>query len=564
MLLSLHIENIAVIKKADIDFQGGLTVMTGETGAGKSIIIDAIGMILGVRPSKERPPKDIIRGGESYALAEALFGEISAENTRILEELGVSPDEEGMLTIRRIIHPDGRSQTKINGKSVAVSLQREVGNLLINVHGQHENQSLLNTSKHLIYLDKFADDLSLLREYRTHYECITSLKKELDELKRDDQEKVRLSDMYTYQIEDIDSAKLTPNEEEELLQRRNKIRNAEKIEKQVRIIYRALYQSEKGLSACDQLDRAGTALSQLESVVPDAVAMQEKLESYRYEIEDIALRINELLDEDYENPTAILDRIEGRLDVIAKLKRKYGNSIEDIIQFREKAAAALKEIEGSDCRIAELEKQLAEELEKARSLSAEIHRTRMAAASEFEGQVLHELSFLEMGKVRFRIAATPKEMGSDGADDIVFLIATNPGEPLKPLSKMASGGELSRIMLAMKSVLANRENTETLIFDEVDTGVSGKTSYKIGVKLKATTSSAQILCVTHSAQIAALAHHHLFISKKEVNGRIEAHVDALDKPGRIQEIARIMGGAEITDLLLDTAREMIESGERME
>jgi len=544
----------------DIDLQSGFTAMTGETGAGKSIIIDAIGMILGVRPSKERPPKDIIRGGESYALAEALFGDISADNTQALIELGIVPDEEGMITIRRTIHPDGKSQTKINGKTVAVSLQREVGNLLINVHGQHENQSLLNPARHLGYLDKFADNDLLLREYREQYERLISLKKELEGLNRDDQEKVRLSDMYTYQLEDIDSAKLTEDEEENLLQKRNKIRNLEKVEKQVRLIYRALYQSEKGLSACDQLDRALNAVSQLSDILPDGDAISEKLENYRYEIEDIALRINDLLDEDIENPTAILDKIEGRLDTISKLKRKYGNTVSDILQFREKTAKALAEIQRADLRIVQLTEEVEKAENSAKKTASELRQIRMKSAVELEKRILHELSFLEMGKIRFHVSVAADELSSDGMDKVEFLIATNPGEPMKSLSKMASGGELSRIMLAIKGVLANKENTETLIFDEVDTGVSGKTAYKIGVKLKATTASAQVLCVTHSAQIAALAHHHLFIAKSDHNGRTEATVSELDRDGRIREIARIMGGEEITESLLQTATEMIDAG----
>jgi len=560
MLASLHIENIAVIKNLDIELTEGFTVLTGETGAGKSIIIDSINLILGAKPEKE-----LIRSGESKALVSAMFRDIPANITLLLLELGIEPDEEGALLIQRTITAEGKSSTRINGRPATVSQLRDAGILLINIHGQHNNQTLLSPQSHIRFLDSYAEVSSLLTEYEEVFSEMQHTRKKIADLMRDAQEKTRITELLEYQIADIDSAKLKVNEEEDLLARRDKIKNIERISKQVRTVYKALYHSEKGLSAFEQISRASDALSAISDVMPQANEFIEKLNSFRYELEDIALSTTSVADEDFDNPDAELDKIESRLDVISKLKRKYGSDITEILAFREEAAEKLRTIEQSGELIDELNFGLDQLTKKAAQLAGELSKSRREAAVRLESAITEELKFLEMAKVRFTASIKPtvNENGtlkytSRGTDDVEFMLATNPGEPLKPLSKIASGGELSRIMLAMKSVFAEKDNIGTLIYDEIDTGVSGKTSQKIGIKLRQTAKGGQVLCVTHSAQIAALADNHLLIKKNETDGRVETTVTPLDYESRVNEIARIMGGMEITDSLRESAKELME------
>lgn len=557
MLVSLHIENIAVIKKIDIDLQKGFTALTGETGAGKSIIIDSINILLGARPSRE-----MIRNGEDTAIVSALFSEISQSNITSLSELGIQPDEDGSIFIQRSISADGRTNTKINGRTVSVSLQREVGGLLINIHGQHENQTLLDTSKHIYYLDKYAADDSLIASYIESYDKMNAIKRSLSELQRDEKEKARIVEMLRYQINDIDAAHLKPNEDDDLEVHRKRIQNIEKIEKQAKIVYRSLYEGDKGLSACQQIDRAVIALKQITDMFDGFEECIEKLESFRYEIEDIAVRADDLIDDDIGDPSAALDKIEARLDIIAKLKRKYGATVTDILDFRAKTAVKLDDFEMSDEKIHNLNVSYKIAENEALICAGILSERRQKAAANLAEKITDELAFLEMSKVCFSVEVHKSQLTRFGGDDVEFMISTNPGEPLKSLGKIASGGELSRIMLAIKSVLADHEKTETLIFDEIDTGISGRTSHKIGIKLKQTSAVSQVLCVTHSAQIAALAHNHLYILKSEHDGRVETTVKLLNYKGRVNEIARIMGGAEITDSLIETAAEMLNAAKK--
>jgi DNA repair protein RecN (Recombination protein N) len=554
VLSSLHIENIAVIKTADIDFGGGFTDLTGETGAGKSIIIDSINLILGGRVSRE-----LIRGGCDSAMVSALFTDISETNLKIIKEFGIETDS-GTLMLQRNITADGKSQTRLNGRVIPVTLQREIGKLFINIHGQHDNQALLEPSVHIDFLDAYADLRDIMPEYERYYAQTEGIKKSIAELTRGEKEKARLIELLKYQINDIDSAKLKNGEEENITTLRTKIQNYEKIQKQANIVYRALYRNEKGTSAYEMINRAVAALEQIDDVLPEASLYAEKLNGYKYEIEAIAESAHGVASDEYENPAAELNKIESRLDTISKLKRKYGADVAEVLDFREKSARELDDLELSDVKINELNATLVETEANARRIAEKITRRRIDAARSLEEKIMGALAYLEMGNVLFSVDIKPDHarLSKNGADGVEFLISTNPGETLKPLSKIASGGELSRIMLALKSVFAQRENTETLIFDEIDTGVSGKTSQKIGLMMRRTAECCQVVCVTHSAQIAAAADNQLYIAKATNEGRAETTVTTLDAQSRINEIARIMGGTRITEKLLETAREMID------
>ena len=551
MLRSLHIENIAVIKCADLDFSEGFTVLTGETGAGKSMIIDSINLLLGQRVSKE-----IIRSGEKSALVSAVFEELSDDVCAVLADMGF-PCEDRCLMLQRTLNADGRSQTRINGQSVTQAMQKEIAGQLISIHGQSDHQKLLQKHTHRILLDAYAKPEAEISRYLTVYREWKACQKKLDAVSRDESERVRLAEMLKYQIEDIDAMKLKDGEEEKLINERDRLANAEQINKQIRLSYRALRGGEKGC-AYDLIRRAQNSLYTLDGLIDDAANLVERLENAASEIEDIAETLLGFSEEDTEDPTAKIDRIEGRLEGISKLKRKYGGSIAEILSFRERAAVQLEELELSDELRVQLEREVSDLKKEAVEAARILSKIREKAALEVVGQVTEALAFLDMPKVRFEIAVTPTELSESGADEIEFLIATNPGEPLLPMVKIASGGELSRIMLALRSVINDRDGASCVIFDEVDTGVSGKTSRKIGIKLKESAKGVQVLCVTHSAQIASLADTHLRIQKHERDGRAETDVSILGDDARVEEIARILGGINITSAQRDAAREMIE------
>ncbi|MBR4292102.1 MAG: DNA repair protein RecN [Clostridia bacterium] len=554
MLQSLHIENIAVIKRTDIDFSKGFTVLTGETGAGKSIVIDSIGQLLGARSQRE-----LIRSGADYALVSGVFYMTDAENLASLAELGVNPDEDGYIYVQRTIYADGRAQSKINGATVPVSLQREAGKLLVGIHGQHETQTLLDPARHLVCLDRFANTEEEQGDYRAAYDKMIHLKRELDSLEMDEREKQRRIDMLKFQLDDIDSVKLKPGEDDQLEAQRKKIKNIERIEKQVRVVYDALYRGDRGgESAYMLLDRASVALRKLSDVIENADELASQLDSFKYDVEDIAERVNDLLDDDIDDPTAALDKIETRLELITRLKRKYGATVDEIMAARDKYAKELADIEDSDETAKNIQKQLVLAEKEARQLADVLSQKRQEASKVLSERIMDTLKYLDMENCRFDIQVNAREMTRDGADDVSFMFSANPGEALRELSKTASGGELSRVMLAIKSVLRDSENTETVIYDEIDTGISGKTSHKIGVMLRKSSSVGQVLCVTHSPQIAALAKQHLKISKNVVDERTETNVKTLDRDEHIAEVARIMGGESITDTLLSTAREMVD------
>ena len=551
MLRSLQIKNIAVIKSADIGMGNAFTVLTGETGAGKSIIIDSISLLMG-----SRAPRELIRSGESRANVSALFENVSVNTMALLDDYGIDCEDGGVL-LSRTVSADGKSVARVNGQSVTQTMLREIGKTLITIHGQHDNQRLMQKSYHIRLLDAYAGIQSQLEEYREVYQRLRTVRAELEALRRDDAEKMRLRDILEYQIKEIDAARLKEGEEEELSAERLRLQSIEKIKKQTDFAYRALYGSEKG-SAVLLLDKAGEALSRIAQVIPEAAELAERLEGFRYEIEDIALTAKGYADDSDGDPTARLDKIESRLDIIAKLERKYGADIAAVLAFREDAAARLDGIDNMDARVEELQDSVVSLEAEARKMAEKLRAVRIDCAKQAAERVCETLSYLDMPGVKFEIAVRPCELCSDGADEVEFMIAANPGEPAVPLAKTASGGELSRVMLALKCVLSENDGIDTMIFDEVDAGISGKTSRKVGVKLSELARGAQVLCVTHSAQIASLADDHLLISKSEVDGRAETDVRAIEGEDRVNEIARILGGINITETQRDAARELMK------
>jgi len=553
MIQGLHIENIAVVKSLDIDFSGGFSVLTGETGAGKSIIIDSLNLLGGGRADRE-----LIRRGETSAIVEAVFCDIRNDVIALLSELGFEADD-GEVSLMRRIEADGKSSAKVNGRSVTLATLREIASAIFNIHGQNDNQQMMNAKNHVRILDKFAKNGDILAEYGLLYKEILHLRMQIESISSDTMEKNRLREMLSFQIEDIDSASLREGEEEKLLEEEKKLLSLERVNKCISLVKRAINGSEKGAGASYMCDRAANALSQISDAFPEASELYERLSSIKYELDDIAESAEALSDVGDEDPTKRLDKIGSRLEVIGKLKRKYGQSVEDILAFRADAARRLDEIDNSDVLIEELTKKLKDKEVEARRVAAELSSRRKNAAGHLNKEVTESLSFLDMPKVRVEVAIDESDdFTASGLDRVEFLIATNAGEPLMPMIKIASGGELSRIMLSLRSVMGDSDGMQTVIFDEIDTGISGKTSRKVGIKLRSIAKSAQVICVTHSAQIASLADTHFFISKAERDGRVETSVKLLSPDERVEEIARILGGINITEAQRTAAREMIE------
>ena len=552
MLTSLHIENIAVIRRADLDLAKGFSALTGETGAGKSMIVDSINLLLG-----NRATRDIIRSGESSAMVSAVFEDLSESVVDSIQNMGFDVQDASVM-LSRTITTDGKSQTRLNGRVITQAMQKEIVRLLISIQGQADSQNLLQKSRHRELLDAYGTSKDALTDYRSVFEELKKCRKEVDSLSQDSAQKLRLSEMLKYQIEDIDAMKLKDGEEEVLIKERDRLSNLERINKQTSTICRLLRDSEKG-NAYDVIRRAEAVLESLNGLIDDADSLSSRLAFVASEIEDVAETVRSYIDDDREDPTSRIDRIEGRLEGIAKLKRKYGIDVAAVLAFRNDAAARLDALETSDERLIVLQKQVALLTKTAEFKATVLRQKRKEAAKVIVKQVTESLAFLDMPKVRFEIAINPCELCEHGGDDIEFLIATNPGEPLLPLSKIASGGELSRMMLALRSVLNDHDGVDTVIFDEIDTGVSGKTSRKIGIKLKETAKTGtQVLCVTHSAQIASLADNHYRITKHERDGRAETDVQLLNVDERVDEIARILGSIEPTAAQRNAAREMIE------
>lgn len=553
MIESLHIENVAVVKSLDIEFKSGMTALTGETGAGKSIIIDSLNLLSGARADRE-----LLRSGESRAEVSALFSQLRKDVVEKIEELGFeAPD--GSVMISRSLSQSG-SGARINGRPITLALLREISAMLFGIHGQNDNMLLLEPKNHISILDSYADNKADFEEYAEIYKKVLYLRMELDSLKRDVREQNRLSEMLKYQLEDIDSVKLKKGEEETLEAEAARLRSAEKISKCCALVDKAL-NGGKGMGAIYLTDRAASAMDSIAEALPEAEKLAARLSEVKYELEDIAGSLSALTDIG-NDPGARLDKIEARLDAIARLKRKYGNTVEEIMAFREDVAKKLDLIENADDRRIEIEAKLKDTESAARAVAKRLTESRRRAAQGLGRSVCDTLAFLDMPKVRFEVDIKPvNELTPTGLEEIEFLISANPGEPLMPMARIASGGELARIMLSLKNVINAADGIETVIFDEIDTGISGKTSRKVGIKLKEIGRESQVICVTHSAQIASLADQQLFVSKTERDGRTESAIKELNAEERVAEIARILGGIEITEAQITAAEEMIAEGE---
>ena len=547
MLSLLHIENIAVIERSEISFDRGFNVMTGETGAGKSIVIDAISAILG-----ERAYRDMIRTGETKASVRAVFSDVPeypwfAEN-------GVEYDPE--TVIQREIWLDGKNVCRVNGSLVSVSILRKLGIQLINIHGQHDSASLFDEANHLIFLDDFAENGCLRDTYSKKFAAVQQLRREIESLSMDEGEKLRRVETLRYQIDEIEKAQLEAGEDDALMERRKLLQNSEKIADAINGAVADLYGDEDTDGAAALLQSAERSLSRIAGFGDAFAQLHEQVKDLMYQVQDAAEVARDARDEMAYSADE-LENIEARLDVIHRLRRKYGASCADILEYLENAKAELDDIEFADDKLDRLKGKLDKAEEEAWDAAKALRQSRKQAAVELSEQILEELSQLDMPKVQFSCEFTELELTAGGADSVAFYMSANAGEALKPLSKVASGGELARIMLAMKNVLARQDQVSTLIFDEVDSGVSGRAAQKVAEKLSSVAKTKQVLCVTHLPQIAAMGDTHMLIAKQERDGRTYTSVTPLDRAGRARELARIIGGANITETTLKSAEEML-------
>lgn len=554
MLTSLQIENIAVIEKAEITFDKGLNVLTGETGAGKSIIIDSINAVLG-----ERTTRELVRTGAPSAKVSALFFGLSPAALEVLRSFDLEPEEDGSLLIQRSISADGRSTCRINGKTATVSMLRQLGGELINIHGQHDSQSLLSPEKHIGFIDALAQDDPLLEEYHGLYAAYVKIRRALNELRMDEDEKLRKTDLLRFQIDELEAANLQPGERERLTQERARCLNAEKILQGLRLAYDAISGTEEASGAAQLLTDAAAGLQEAARFYETIEKTAQEVLDLSYNLEACADEIRGAFDELAYDP-GDLEQIEERLDLLYQLSRKYGETEEEMLAYLEKARAELDEITFSEERAQKLDEERRETVRKIKALAVTLSEARRQVGERFAKQVEAELAYLDMPHVRFLVRQEQTKPGPNGADEIEFLLSANPGEPPRPLARIASGGELSRIMLAIKNVLSGSDEIGTLIFDEIDTGVSGRAAQKIALKLRQVSAGRQVVCVTHLAQIAAQADCHLLIQKTVRGEQTYTQVDALDFEGRKQELARIMGGMEeITPLQLQSAEELLHA-----
>lgn len=553
MLSQLYIENIAVIRQATIDFQQGFHVFTGETGAGKTILISAINAVLGGRTFKE-----IIRTGETRATVSALFTEIPEELCKKIEVLGY-PLEDNQLLVQREIDLSGKGQCRLDGRPATAAMLREVCSLLIDIHGQHDNQELLSAEKHLGFLDSYGAYPQEMAAYTAAYERMCECAARLDKLQMDESYKLQRMDILQFQIKEIGDAKLTDGEEERLVEQQKRIRNAERITESLGAVYTLLNgNGEEMRGVLEALEEVSTELDTAAKYLTEFGGYSEKLSDAYYMLEELGSRARDTL-EDADFDPRQLDAIESRLDTIYKLKKKYGNSIAEILEYFERISEEYQSLELSDELTAHLQRELDEANLVLHTEAEALTACRLAAAAEFSERVEQELAYLDMAGVRFSITRREKPYGPTGADEMEFMICTNTGEEAKPLAKIASGGELARIMLAIKNVLAEKDGIGTIIFDEVDTGVSGRAAQKIGKKLAEVARHRQVICVTHLAPVAACAAHHYRIYKTVEDGRTFTRVEELTRPQRVQELARIMVGENITDSALKSAEEMLDS-----
>ncbi|MDO5153621.1 MAG: DNA repair protein RecN [Eubacteriales bacterium] len=549
MLSLLHIENIAVIESADIAFDQGFNVLTGETGAGKSIVIDAISAILG-----ERAYRDMIRTGAGKASVRAVFTGIPEFGWFV--DNGVEYDPE--TVIQREIYLDGKNVCRVNGSLVSVSILRKLGIQLINIHGQHDSASLFDEDNHLAFLDAFADNGDKRADYTQKYEAVAKLRREIDDLTMDEGEKLRRMETLKYQIAEIEKAALEPGEDDALEERRKILQNAEKLSNGMDAAVECLYGSDDTDGAAGLLAQAEYALARLARFSDSFGGLHDRVADLMYQVQDAAEEVRDARDE-LSYSADELEQIESRLDVIHKLRRKYGATCGDILAYLERAKKELDDIEFADDHLERLKGKLQKAEKAAWEGALALRESRKAAAQTLSQRILTELAQLDMPRVQFSCAFRELDLTASGADAVAFYMSANAGEALKPMSKVASGGELARIMLAMKNVLAEKDQVGTLIFDEVDTGVSGRAAQKVAEKLRSVAAHKQVLCVTHLPQLAALANTHLLIAKSEREGRTYTSVTPLDREGRKRELARIIGGANITETTLKSAEEMLRN-----
>ncbi len=553
MLKTLNIENIAVIEKAQIEFNNGLNVLTGETGAGKSIVVDSINAILGERTSRE-----LVRHGADFAFVSALFEDVSDNVKNKLDELGYSAEEDGSLLLTRKITEAGKSVCKINGSSATVSILKEVGQLLVNIHGQHDSQSLLNPDLHYQFVDMMSDNDEAITDYKDSFHKLLSVRRRLKALTDDEEDKDRVLELLEYQIKELEDADIQPNEKTELLKKKRRIESSE-------AMLLALNNAGVALGGNDEFDGASTLVSSAAKSFSSVSSLSDGAEKILSVLNDISEEIEEVKDLIHSEIASFdfdeneREQIEERLDLLYKLSLKYGNTEEEMLSFLENAKEKRNAVLFNDEELEKLTVQYDALLDEVMKKAEKLSEFRKKTAEAFEENVRNQLAFLDMPKIKFVVHFEKGNLSSNGFDKIEFLISTNPGEPAKPLAKIASGGELSRIMLAIKNVIVHNDTIGTLIFDEIDTGVSGRASRKIGLKLKAVSEGTQVITVTHSAQIASAADAHFLIQKDFDNDRTYTKISSLDFEGRKKELARIMGGLNITDALLKSAEEMLLS-----
>ena len=555
MLELLHIENIAVIQEADIQFRPGFNALTGETGAGKSIVIDAMGAVLGGRTSR-----DLIRTGADRAFVSAEFSQVAADLPG-LAETGTAPDEDGHLLLQRELTGDGKNLCRVNGRPVTVAQLRRIGEELLNIHGQHDGQQLLDEEQHLSYLDRFGRTEAPLGRYQAAYGTMADLQTKIRALQMDEAEKARRMDSLRFQIDELERAQLVPGEEEELLRRRDLLRNGEKYLSALSGADYCLNGGEEGGGAVSALRDAEEAVAGIRTLSDDMGELYKRLEQLRCEAYDLAETIRDKREE-FDFSPAELDAVESRSDLLYRLKKKYGATVDEMLAYLDKCRRELDDMETADDTLARLEQQLEKARKAVLAAGAELTAARKEAAAVLEQRIQSELRDLDMHKVRFAIDFGEKEPGPDGCDAVRFLMSANAGEDLKPIARIASGGELARIMLALKNVLAEQESIGTLVFDEVDTGVSGRAAQKVAEKLAQVSRRKQVLCVTHLPQLAAMADTHFSVEKGERDGRTYTRVVLLDREQRKAELARITGGSHVTEALLESAGELLDQAER--
>ncbi len=547
MLTSLKIENVAIIESAAIEFGCGLNVLTGETGAGKSIVIDSINAILGERTSRE-----IIRTGAQSAKVYAVFEDVNENVKAFLDENGIDC-EDGVLIINRTLNRDGKNICRLNGAPVTVSMLRELGGELIDIHGQHDSQSLLSPEKHCGFVDGFAENSGLISDYREKYRRLCEIRNSLKKLTTDESSKSQRIDFLTYQIDELEKSDITPGERDELKARKALINNSQKVMESLNTAYMALKADGAGI---DMISNAETEIANASEYMDSLGEASEKITDIRYELDDIAELVRDAMSEIEYDPSE-LDDIEERLDLLYRLSKKYGETEEEMLEYLAKAREELESISFSEEKVRELQKQEKTALVEAEAAADRLTESRKTAGEKLSRAICSELEFLDMPNVRFVVKLEDIGLTENGRDGMEFLISANVGEEPKPLAKIASGGELSRIMLAIKNVLAETDGVDTMIFDEIDTGVSGRAAQKIAMKLRSASKGRQVICVTHLAQIAAQGDVHLYISKSVSDGKTYTNIKSLIEEERVSEIARIMGGMEITQLQLESAREML-------